>query len=80
MAQVVRSQQHHDPVTELNQTQTRSRSEMGEVARKVFFGQEGKPELGIVGDDKAREVQKQLAQLVGGVQCCLVGHLLTGDR
>ena len=40
MAQVVRSQQQHDPVTELKQTQTRSRSEMGSAAEECFFGQE----------------------------------------
>ena len=44
MAQVVRSQQHHDPVTELNQTQTRSRSEMGSRAEECFLGREGKLE------------------------------------
>ena len=33
-----RSQQHDDPVTELKQTQTRSRSEMGSEAEECFLG------------------------------------------
>ena len=42
-----RSQQHDDPVTELKQTQTRSRSEMGSAPKSVF----GQEELGNVNRD-----------------------------